>query len=117
MINNYDPNVKWADHEVVVELRQWQYGRIMVVKVGGNGKGKDILETAIGNVVEEVMLKMEEGGFVMTATNGDNIRLDLSSANEREVEAMVVSATIVSVTPQVKVAKKTGRAVGPTQTR
>ena len=43
---NYDPNITWGAHKVKVTLQQWEYKGIIIVEVGGNCKGKPILELA-----------------------------------------------------------------------
>lgn len=46
-MNNYDPNITWSDHTVEITYQLWDYTKTVEVKISGNCRGFDILESAI----------------------------------------------------------------------
>ena len=43
----YDPNIRWAKHEVEITYQSWEYAAVATVSVRGNCKGFSIIESAL----------------------------------------------------------------------
>jgi len=52
---NYDPNINQGTHKVKISLQQWDYKGTVIVEVGGNCKGKSVLEAATELYEENIL--------------------------------------------------------------
>lgn len=43
----YNPNIRYGTHKVKITLQQWDYTGHVVTEIGGNCKGRTILESAM----------------------------------------------------------------------
>lgn len=87
---NYNPNVRNGIHKVKMTLQQWEYIGEIIFEVGGNCKGKSILECAM-DVYEEDIIEnsCNFSYFDETDDDGDNwfkCILKDDDGNEMEVE-------------------------------
>jgi hypothetical protein len=95
---NYDPNLtnsgRMATQTVELTFQQWEYTATKTTTVGGNCTGLDVIESAIGNIEEE--LGYDAGEIILTNAAGDTLGCELW---ENKLEDMLVCARIVSITP------------------
>lgn len=103
MIEEYSPNICWGKQTVEITLKQWRYAATFKVEIGGNCRGFEVLETAIGTLFEglyDPSNPTDVARVVLKDSNGDTL---LCSDDEDEGEAwlkpMVVSVAIVGWTP------------------
>lgn len=95
---NYDPNLtnsgRMATQTVELTFQQWEYTATKTTTVGGNCTGLDVIESAIGNIEEE--LGYDDGEIILTNAAGDTLGCELW---ENKLEDMLVCARIVAITP------------------
>ena len=46
-LSTYDPNIRWAKHEVEITYQSWHYTTSVIVTIKGNCKGFSIIESAL----------------------------------------------------------------------
>lgn len=110
-----DPNVRWGKKKVRLVYQMWQYKHEAFVTIGGNCRGKTILESAHEQYMENLYEK-NKGMYTITfhAENGDTLIKDgiapLDDDDEDEREFMyeferdmadaLVSIEIVEIIPE-----------------
>lgn len=109
MLNNYDPNIWDAVHVVRVTLTMSNYVGHVAFEIGGNCRGKSILETAF-DILEEPCVFTEndcqfafhEGTEEWTAVlkNPDGDELVIEESDFREIESMITAVEIVKHIPR-----------------
>lgn len=83
-----------ATQTVELTFQQWEYTTTKTTTVGGNCTGLDVIESAIGNIEEE--LGYDDGELILTNAAGDTLGCELW---EHKLEDMLVCARIVAITP------------------
>lgn len=94
MIKSYDPNASWATHVLEVTLMQWDFQKVIEVKISGNCKGGSLFDSMAdtlldhAEIVDTVILKNE---------SGEELCVEID--NFRDVERMIVGVQIKEVRP------------------
>lgn len=107
---NYDPNIRWNDTVVELRLQQWEYSGTLRVVVGGNCKGRSVLESAMelddensimynGCGFEVVEDDDGEYWFKCTLIDAENNELEVEEEID-DLDDFIVSATIISISEQ-----------------
>lgn len=101
---NYDPNRRFEDTmKVEVVFGQWEYRKTVEIETGGNARGMDIIDCAVGAIYDD----LEENSFgiptiYLTTPDGG----DLECSDDEDdgfdwLKSMVLSARIVSLNGEV----------------
>lgn len=105
---NYDPNTARDMaycHVIKVTLQQWDYTREYVTRVGGNVTGFDLFDTAIGNLLDEIIgdehLTPDDSLCIELSKDGGTLAVDLNEDGypEGTIKDMVVAVEIVDLEP------------------
>lgn len=101
IISNNNPNNEWGKHVIEVVLKQYDYQRTFLTRVGGNCHGFTIMETAIGNVYETLLDTQDKTDeIVLTNDKGDTLLCaDEDDCGEDWIKKMVVSCRIIDFEP------------------
>lgn len=95
---NYDPNFtssgRMATQTVELTFQTWEYSATKTTTVGGNCTGLSVIESAIGNIEDE--LGGDDGELILTNAAGEELGAELW---ENKLEDMLVCARIVAITP------------------
>lgn len=104
MLNNYDPNVRNAVHIVRITLTVFNYVGHVSFEIGGNCRGKSILEAAIDSLEEACDFKENDCQFTFNEDeeiwsaflkNPDDDELIIEESNFAEIESMITAVEIV----------------------
>ena len=96
-ITNYDPNINWARHTVLLTFVQWDYSLQIEVNVNGNCRGANLFQTTI----DEVFYNLVDYQIVLSKNNGeDTLEIDLEDSDE--LAMLCVSAQIVGHVKEIK---------------
>lgn len=100
MIERYDPNIDSGIHTIVVTIQQWEYTGHITKKIGGNCKGKDIIdfdfECEDGSLENDCNLKYDEKYGLFSATLKDSVGNTMDFEEDAEVfNDMIVGIEIV----------------------
>ncbi len=102
---NYDPNLtcsgRMADQTVELTFQQWEYTATRTTTVGGNCTGLSVIESAVENIFDD--LGGKDGEIILSKPNGDTLSCELWEA---KLADMLVSARIVSITPEKEEASR-----------
>lgn len=97
-MKNYDPNIWEGIHTVRITIQQWEYVGHITYKIGGNCKGRDILDFDFecednDSILEnDCNLIFHENGYIsVTLTD------EAGNKAEFEEEASEINKMIVSV--------------------
>lgn len=101
VIAEYSPNIEWGRQKVAVMIKQWAYSKTLLVEVGGNCNGFNIMDTAVDMAFEQVLPGDGRCASVELRDAGGNTLLcvDEEDRDERWFRDMVVSVQIVGWTP------------------
>lgn len=103
---NYDPNLAQGRHMAAQTVRltfgQWEYRKVIDVKVGGNCSGlSNILSAALSNVIRELPT---DGDFpqMLMERNGDTLTTDPDEDEDIDdwLGKMLVGAEIIAIEPR-----------------
>lgn len=100
-MKGYDPNHFFATHICEVKLMSWQFQRTLIVELGGNCKGADVIKSAIGLAVEKVQTEIDERGEFVLKNQSDGL-LGIQDQDEAEIENMIVSVVLTKVVKEKK---------------
>jgi hypothetical protein len=102
-MKNYDISHRWGFHVVKVTFQQWEYKTTVTTKVGGNCKGMTILETAIGNIYEQMGDQGDPDTICLKSPNGDTLYCtDDEQRGEEWLKDMVVAVTVTDFVPEAR---------------
>jgi hypothetical protein len=103
VVAEYSPNTEWGKQHVEVTLKQWAYSATHVVQIGGNCRGFDVLEAAIGRVYDLACEDVPDGyapRLTLTAPHGGTLLCeDDEDGGEDWIKEMAVSVRIVGYDP------------------
>jgi hypothetical protein len=101
MISDYNPNIEWGKRTVEIVLMQWAYKATFTLDVGGNCTGFSVIESAVGNLYEQLLGDADFARVTLTNATGDTLLCEDEEEEEEDVwlQRMVVSAQIVAWTP------------------
>jgi len=109
MLNNYDPNIWDAVHVVRVTLTMFNYVGHVAFEIGGNCRGKDILESGLDFLEDPGVMNENDCQFTFhedeeewTAVlkNPDGDELTIEESDFREIERMITAIEIVEHNPR-----------------
>lgn len=88
-MKNYDPNIYQGIHTIEITIQQWDYVGHIIRKMGGNCRGKDVLdfdfECEDADFENDCQLKYDEeyGYFsaVLKNENGDTFEIEESASD------------------------------------
>ncbi|MFZ5739624.1 MAG: DUF5406 family protein [Pseudomonadota bacterium] len=103
VIGAYSPNIRWGRQMVEVQLKQWDYAAEFIVGIGGNCIGFDVLEAAIGSVIDHLSEGVDASQLLQVklknADGGELLLIDEEDDGEAWLRPMVVSVRIVDWIP------------------
>lgn len=103
VIGAYSPNICWGRQMVEVQLRQWDYAAEFIVAIGGNCRGFDVLEAAIGSLIDQLSEGLDASSRLQVKlknANGEELLdIDEEDVGEAWLRPMVVSVRIVDWIP------------------
>lgn len=98
-MKNYDPNIIWGTHIIEITLQQWGYVGHLTFEVGGNCKGRDILDFDFLNEEEaesdcNFQYHEEDDYFsaILKDENGNTLEVD---GEAEEFNQMLVKVEII----------------------
>lgn len=65
-LQSYDPNITWADHTVEITYQLWDYAKTVEVRVSGNCRGFDILESAFAQHAEGTEFDSDDPEIILS---------------------------------------------------
>ncbi len=99
-MRSYDPNTAYGIHIIEITLQEWEYVGHITQRIGGNCKGKEILdfdfECEDGNLESDCNLKYDEDNDYFSATlkDAEGNTLDCEGSAE-DFNNMIVKVEIV----------------------
>lgn len=99
-MKNYDPNITRGVHTIRITLQMWEYKGHIIRRVGGNCKGKSVLEFEFEHEDDftdnDCRMKYHEENDCFTCTlkdeNGNTLKCD---GDANEMNDMIVAIEIV----------------------
>ncbi len=103
IVAEYSPNIAWGKQHVEVTVKQWAYSATHIVRIGGNCRGFDVMESAVSQVCDLAREGVPEGcppRLILKAPNGDTLECDDDDDRGEEwIKDMTVSVQIVGYDP------------------
>ena len=96
-ITNYDPNIIWARHTVLLTFVQWDYSLQVEASVNGNCRGASLF----GSAIDEVFYNLANSLIILSKNDGeDTLEIGLEDADE--LAMLCVSAQIVGHVEEIE---------------
>lgn len=105
LIAEYSPNIRWGQQHVEIVLKQWEYERTYVEKVGGNCHGLTILTAAISNLADRLWGDMQDSQTLSIEMLNQSTGRTLLCENQEDRDAedwisdMCVSVRVIGYDP------------------
>ena len=107
-MENYDPNIAYGIHTVRVTMQQWEYVGHIIWRIGGNCKGKSVLNFDFEDYEDgfdlenDCEMKCDDGWFscVLHDEKGDALEVD---GEREEMNALIVGMEVLDFVPESEV--------------
>ncbi len=97
LIKKHDPNMYWHKCTYAITLMVWEYSKIFEVEVGGNVRGFDLLETAVGVLYSDLESDDDGRAYIeLVDPDGNTLFCEDDEGKEEDwVKEMVVSVVLL----------------------
>lgn len=96
LIENNNPNNRWGKSVVEIILKQWRYEKAFTIHVGGNCRGFDVLDAAVGMVYDHIMDTTDNAAVTLIDPEGKTLLCeDDEERGDDWIKGMVASIRIV----------------------
>lgn len=104
-MREYDPNIGYGIHTVKITLQQWGYTGHIIWRIGGNCKGKRVLDFDFElfeedfNLENDCQMKWDDGLFLCVLHDGEGNELEIEGEWE-EMNELIVGMEIIDFSPE-----------------
>jgi hypothetical protein len=96
IIANNNPNNTWGKSVVEIVLKQWQYEKTFTLHVGGNCRGFDVLDAAVGMIYDHILDTEDDAAVTLIRADGETLLCeDDEERGDGWIKDMVASVRIV----------------------
>jgi len=106
-MKNYDPNIGYGIHTVKITLQQWGYTGHIIQRMGGNCKGKSVLDFDFEQfdcdddfqIDNDCQIKCDDGWFTCVLKDEKGDMLEVVGYSE-EMNELIVGMEIIDFVPE-----------------